>query len=105
MTPYLVKGFAFVPVEVQIVVEAGNSRQAITIAKRKFKADKTAHIISNSEDYAAAFDWRPTAEKVSEIAAKPRQDRRALAPEFVARVLRNPTGFLKMAIQRGEVAP
>jgi hypothetical protein len=131
MKTYIVKGYAFVPVEISITVQAGNSRQAVTIAKRTFKADKTAHIVGNSEDYTAAFGWEPTAEEApapqpepetEELRAlcephaelvteylrtngrvKPTEDWRAMAPDFRARVLRNPAGFLKMALARKEI--
>lgn len=52
---FMVTGHAFVPVKVQIEVEADSSESAMHYANMKLIRGIQPHIVSGSEDYGAAF--------------------------------------------------
>lgn len=59
--PWVVKGIAMVPVEVEMVVMARTSEIAENIAQAKFKACPRDYIVANSYDDSSAHDWVPFA--------------------------------------------
>lgn len=61
---FRVHGYAMIPVTAETTVEANSPEEAIEIAQRDFERDKIGLLVQNSEDYNAAFDWRPSAEQV-----------------------------------------
>jgi len=62
---YVVRGYALVPHEVEITVEAESPRQAMQKAKRIFERGPARHrfIVRGSEDLSAAFDFEPNEAK------------------------------------------
>ena len=59
---YMVYGYAFVPIEVEMWIEDAKSpKQAMEKAKRMFyrSPNKRKWIVGNSTDEAAAFDFEP----------------------------------------------
>lgn len=56
---FTVRGFALVPIEVVVKVNAINETTARTAALRLFKKNALEYVVHNSEDYAAVFDWQP----------------------------------------------
>ena len=62
---YVVRGYALVPHEVEIWVEAESPRQAMQKAKRIFERgpNRGQWIVSNSEDICAAYDFEPNEAK------------------------------------------
>ncbi len=61
---YRVHGYAMIPVEAEITVEAESPEKAMEIAQREFERDKIGLLIENSENYQAAFNWQPSVEPV-----------------------------------------
>jgi hypothetical protein len=57
--PWLVKGIAMVPVEVEMVVMARTAGVAEGIAQAKFRAMPRDYIVANSHDDSAAHSWVP----------------------------------------------
>lgn len=57
---YRVHGYAMVPVEAEITVEAESPEKALEIARREFDRDRISLLTENSEDYYAACDWKPS---------------------------------------------
>lgn len=62
---FRIHGYAMIPIEAEIVVEADSPEKALELAQREFERDKIGLLIENSEDYQAAFDWQPTAELIA----------------------------------------
>jgi|GEM_PF-5297952 len=62
---YVVRGYALVPHEVEIWVEAESPRQAMQKAKRIFERgpNRGQWIVGNSEDISAAYDFEPNEAK------------------------------------------
>ena len=62
---YVVRGYALVPHEVEIWVEAESPRQAMQKAKKIFERgpNRGQWIVSNSEDIGAAYDFEPNEAK------------------------------------------
>lgn len=58
---YRVKGYAFVPVQIEVEVESGNARYATMLAQQTFDNAnrKREFIVANSQDYDAVFDFEP----------------------------------------------
>ena len=65
VSAYVVRGYALVPHEVEITVEAESPRQAMQKAKRIFERGPQRHrfIVGGSEDLSAAFDFEPSEAK------------------------------------------
>lgn len=55
------------PVGAVAYVKAATAEEALAVAQHHWQADKTALIISGSEDPSAAFDWQPSAEPADAI--------------------------------------
>lgn len=62
---YVVRGYALVPHEVEITVEAESPRRAMQKARRIFERGPARHrfIVRGSEDLSAAFDFEPNEAK------------------------------------------
>lgn len=60
MSHYRVTGFALVPVEVAVRLEAVSEADAKTIAKTLFRENTRKYIIPGSSDESAAFDFIPS---------------------------------------------
>jgi hypothetical protein len=76
MKEYLVKGIAFVPVEVEMTIEAKDEKQAEKIALERFKQPRRdRYIVSNSEEHSSVFDWVPS--RIEEISPEPSLDGRS----------------------------
>lgn len=62
---YVVRGYALVPHEVEIMVEADSPRRAMQSAKRIFERgpNRKQWLVSNSFDESAAFDFEPNEAK------------------------------------------
>lgn len=58
MKPYIVKGFALVPVEVVVHVTARNDRAALSKAETLFKSGGRRYMVANSYDDSAIHDFR-----------------------------------------------
>lgn len=58
---YKVRGYAFIPIEVAMDVEASNADHARRKAVEAFKASerKSRFVVPGTEDEAAVFDWEP----------------------------------------------
>ena len=65
---WTVTGYAMVPIEVEMVVEAATKEEAEANALKAFKADpnRSKFVVPNSSDETAAHDWRPHAEQREE---------------------------------------
>lgn len=61
---YRVHGYAMIPVEAEITIEASSPEEALKLALGEFERDKIGLLIENSEDYQAAFDWQPSVDPV-----------------------------------------
>jgi hypothetical protein len=62
---YVVRGYALVPHEVEIIVEAESPRRAMQKAKRIFERgpQRDRFIVLGSEDLSAAYDFEPNEAK------------------------------------------
>lgn len=58
---YKVRGYAFIPIEVAMDVEANNPEHARLKAVESFRASdrKSRFVVPGTEDEAAVFDWEP----------------------------------------------
>ena len=65
MTRYKVRGFAMVPVEVTMFINAKNEANAKKAALRAFTMDPSKYVVHMSEDYACAHDWQPNVEEAA----------------------------------------
>lgn len=61
MKTYRLTGYALVPVEVEMEVDAEDEQTAIQIGQAHFKSDPSAYVVSNSADECSACDWEPSA--------------------------------------------
>lgn len=57
---YRVTGAAFVPVQIEIVVEAANESDAVSAAAIEFRAKRRDCILPGSADEGAVFDFEPS---------------------------------------------
>lgn len=59
MKEFVVKGYAFIPVEVEIKTFAKNAVKALKQAEEAFKKGPKRFLVAGSEDRSAAFDFKP----------------------------------------------
>jgi len=59
-----VHGYALVPVEAEVYIDAPDVKAALAKARVLWQANKQAIIVGNSADESSAHDWRPTAELI-----------------------------------------
>lgn len=60
MSRFLVCGHAFVPVKVQIEIEAADAAAAMMAANKKLKTKIRDHIVAGSDDEGAAWGFDAT---------------------------------------------
>lgn len=65
LVQWRVHGYAFVPVGGVAYVEAASEKEALEKAQAEWAANKGDILIQGSEDFAAAFDWQPSAEPLN----------------------------------------
>lgn len=61
---FKVSGIAFVPIEVEMEVEAIGRGEAVQVAEMEFYKNPTQYIVLNSEDLDAVHSWQPFAEEI-----------------------------------------